>query len=264
MSDGGEARTWLALRRYTQARIGLGRTGDSLPTRAVLEFGLAHAQARDAVHMNLDGEALQQQLSAAGFEFVSVHSAVNDRLQYLRRPDVGRRLAADSQQALKSRPVVATPELVIVMADGLSALALMRHAVPLLQALQPLLSGESIAPVVIAHQARVALGDEIGELWRAEQVLVLIGERPGLSSADSLGAYLTYAPRIGLSDAQRNCVSNIRHDGLSYAQGARRLAHLIRSARRLRVTGVALKDESDTARLADSGIDQSSHQTDQP
>jgi ethanolamine ammonia-lyase small subunit len=263
MSNSSESRTWLALRQFTRARVGLGRTGDSLPTRALLDFGLAHAQARDAVHMNLDAEALQQQLSAAGFEFVPVHSAVNDRLQYLRRPDVGRRLAADSQQALKSRPALAAPQLVIVMADGLSALAVMRHAVPLLQALQPLLPGESIAPVVIAHQARVALGDEIGELWRAQQVLVLIGERPGLSCADSLGAYLTYAPRIGLSDAQRNCVSNIRHDGLSYAEGARRLAHLIRSARRLRLTGVALKDESDTPRLTDPGVDQSSHQTDQ-
>jgi ethanolamine ammonia-lyase small subunit len=262
-----EAGTWLALRRYTQARIGLGRAGDSLPTRAVLEFGLAHAQARDAVHSLLDGEALQQQLSAAGFEFVSVRSAVNDRLQYLRRPDVGRRLAADSRQALKLRPAPASPALaplVIVLADGLSALAVMRHAVPLLQALQPLLAGESIAPIVIAQQARVALGDEIGELWHAQQVLVLIGERPGLSSADSLGAYLTYAPRIGLSDAQRNCISNIRHEGLSYGQGARRLAHLIRSARRLRLTGVALKDDSDTPQLADPGIDERRHQTDQP
>jgi ethanolamine ammonia-lyase small subunit len=252
------------LRRYTQARLGLGRAGDSLPTSATLEFGLAHAQARDAVHRQLDVGTLQAQLSAAGFESVSVRSAVSDRMQYLRRPDVGRRLSEDSQHLLNSRQRSARAQLVFVIADGLSALAVMRHAVPLLQALQPLLAGEAIAPIVIAQQARVALGDEVGELWEAEQVLVLIGERPGLSAADSLGVYLTYAPHIGRSDAERNCLSNIRQQGLSYAEAAHRLTHLIREARRLHASGVALKDESDTPTLSQMGNDRGGDQSDRP
>ena len=255
MSDSSEQPAWLALRRYTQARIGLGRAGDSLPMRAVLEFGLAHAQARDAVHMALDVGDLQRQLHAMSLETLLIQSAVTDRLQYLRRPDVGRRLTEDSRLRLKARALPQTAELVIVVADGLSALAVMRHAAPLIQALRSSLAGESFAPIVIAQQARVALGDEIGELWRAEQVIVLIGERPGLSSADSLSVYLTYAPRPGRTDAERNCISNIRHEGLSYADAARRLAHLIRDARRLRTSGVALKDESDAPRLAKVSVD---------
>jgi ethanolamine ammonia-lyase small subunit len=221
-----------------------------MPMRAVLEFGLAHAQARDAVHMALDVEDLQRQLGAMSLESLLVQSAVTDRSQYLRRPDIGRRLAEGSRLRLSGRVLPSTAELVIVVADGLSALAVMRHAAPLIQALRASLAGESFAPIVIAQQARVALGDEIGELWRAEQVIVLIGERPGLSAADSLGVYLTYAPRLGRTDAERNCISNIRQQGLSYADAARRLAHLIRDARRLRASGVALKDESDAPRLA--------------
>jgi ethanolamine ammonia-lyase small subunit len=262
MNDSTEQRTWLALRRYTQARIGLGRVGDSLPMQAVLEFGLAHAQARDAVHLALDAQELQRQLNAISIDSLAVRSAVSDRLQYLRRPDVGRRLSDDSRRILSARVLPAASELLIVVADGLSALAVMRHAVPLIRALQPLLAGESIAPIVIAQQARVALGDEIGELWRAEQVIMLIGERPGLSSADSLGVYLTYAPRVGRTDAERNCISNIRHEGLASPDAARRLAHLIRDARRLRVSGVALKDESDAPRLAKVAVDQGEDQSD--
>jgi ethanolamine ammonia-lyase small subunit len=245
VSERDEHHTWLALRRYTQARIGLGRAGDSLPTKAVLEFGLAHAQARDAVHMSLDLPELQRAMNSAGLPSVCVHSAVSDRLQYLRRPDVGRRLSLDSRaQLLASMPSMPC-EVLIVVADGLSAPAVMRHAVPLLQALQAQLAATAIsAPIVIAQQARVALGDEIGEVWAAEQVIVLIGERPGLSCADSLGAYLTFAPRVGRSDAERNCVSNIRREGLSYAHAAHKLAHLIVHARRLQKSGVELKDES--------------------
>lgn len=250
MSERDERHTWLALRRYTQARIGLGRAGDSLPTRAVLEFGLAHAQARDAVHMRLETHELQCQMIAAGMACVEVHSAVSDRLQYLRRPDVGRRLSVDSRAQLRASVPSIQGELLIVVADGLSALAVMRHAVPLLQALRLQLAGAALAPfitpIVIAQQARVALGDEIGELWGAGQVLVLIGERPGLSCADSLGAYLTFAPRVGRSDAQRNCVSNIRREGLSYAHAAHKLVHLIAQARRLGKSGIELKDESET------------------
>jgi ethanolamine ammonia-lyase small subunit len=253
-----ERRTWLALRQFTQARIGLGRSGDSLPTKAVLEFGLAHAQARDAVHMTLDSDSLSARLTAAGFDSVQVQSAIADRWQYLRRPDVGRCLSEPSRRLLSARTLPPEPEIALVVADGLSALAVMRHAVPLLQALRERLQRRRIAPIVVAHQARVALGDEIGELWRAEQVIVLIGERPGLSSPDSLGAYLTYAPRVGRTDAERNCISNIRHEGLRYEQAAHRLAYLIEAAQRLRVSGVALKDESEILRLGGGArVDQS-------
>lgn len=249
MNDAQDRRTWLALRQFTQARIGLGRSGDSLPTRAVLDFGLAHAQARDAVHMTLDSDRLLERLTAAGFESVQVQSAIADRWQYLRRPDLGRCLSEPSRNLLSARALPSVPEIVLVIADGLSALAVMRHAVPLLQALRERLPLQPIAPIVVARQARVALGDEIGELWRAEQVIVLIGERPGLSSPDSLGAYLTYAPRVGRTDAARNCISNIRHPGLRYGEAAHRLAYLIEAAQRLRASGVVLKDESESSRL---------------
>ena len=250
MSHSAEGRTWLALRQFTQARVGLGRAGDSLPTRAVLDFGLAHAQARDAVHMTLDLDALGAQLEQAGFESVNVHSAVSDRWQYLRRPDMGRQLSDSSRSAFGARLRPDSGQLVFVLADGLSAPAVMRHAVPTLAALSARLGAHRIAPIVVAEQARVALGDEIGEIWQAEQVVVLIGERPGLSAADSLGAYLTYAPRVGRTDAERNCVSNIRREGLSYEQAAHRLAHLLDEAGRRRLSGVALKDDSALPRLA--------------
>ena len=257
-----DSETWLALRRFTQARIGLGRAGDSLPTQALLEFSLAHAQARDAVHMSLDTGELQRQLSAAAFESVRVHSAVSDRWQYLRRPDVGRRLSESSRNELLARTPPAS-ELLIVIADGLSALAVMRHAVPVLQALRPLIGAIALAPIVVAEQARVALGDEVGELWQARQLIVLIGERPGLSSADSLGAYLTHAPRVGRTDAERNCISNIRLQGLSYVHAAHKLAHLLGSSRRLGSSGVALKDESETPLLAAQPVQPRDDQSDQ-
>jgi ethanolamine ammonia-lyase small subunit len=258
-----DSETWLALRRFTQARIGLGRAGDSLPTQALLEFALAHAQARDAVHMSLDTQQLQRQLSAAAFESVLVHSAVTDRWQYLRRPDVGRLLSESSRHELSARAPPSC-ELLIVIADGLSALAVMRHAVPLLEALRPLIGDIALAPIVVAQQARVALGDEIGELWHARQLVVLIGERPGLSSADSLGAYLTHTPRVGRTDAQRNCISNIRLQGLSYAQAAAKLAHLLDSSRRLGCSGVGLKDESETPLLVVQRVEARDDQSDQP
>jgi ethanolamine ammonia-lyase small subunit len=249
MSNSSESRTWLALRQFTRARVGLGRTGDSLPTRALLDFGLAHAQARDAVHMQLDTDALGAQLTAAGLDWFNAHSAVSDRWQYLRRPDMGRHLSDSSRAALCARLPPESAELLLVLADGLSALAVMRHAIPMLMALKRRLATHRIAPIVIAEQARVALGDEIGEIWQAEQVVVLIGERPGLSSADSLGAYLTYAPRVGRSDAERNCISNIHREGLSYEQAAHRLGHLIEAAGRRGLSGVALKDDSAVPRL---------------
>jgi ethanolamine ammonia-lyase small subunit len=241
-----ESDLWQALRRYTPARIALGRAGASLPTAGLLEFGVAHARARDAVHASLDVPAIVDELAAAGFASLMVHSAARDRAHYLRRPDDGRRLDEPSRARLGAFACTSTvtPELALVIADGLSAMAAMRHAVPLLEELAPLLQGRVIAPIVVASQARVALGDEIGTLLGAEQVVMLIGERPGLSSPDSLGLYLTHAPRCGRTDAERNCLSNVRPQGLGLAEAARRLVLLLDGARRLGRSGVDLKDES--------------------
>ena len=244
---------WADLRRHTPARIALGRSGAALPTHEVLRFAAAHAQARDAVHVALDVAALQADLSKAGWASTVVHSRAASRTVYLRRPDFGRRLAPDSADALQA--TAAGPvDLAIVLGDGLSAVALQRHALPVLQALRAALDGRlTLAPPVIATQARVALGDEIGALLQARLVLVLLGERPGLSSPDSLGAYLTHAPQVGCHDAQRNCVSNIRPEGLPPAVAAQRLAWLATEALRRRLTGVGLKDDSATALLAAPG-----------
>jgi ethanolamine ammonia-lyase small subunit len=243
---------WAALRRHTMARIALGRAGASLPTAEWLRFALAHAQARDAVHLPFDAPLLARELAARGVPVRTVHSAAADRAAYLRRPDLGRRLADGAAAALTADPVPAPwcasgADLAVVLADGLSARAVHTQALPLLDALLPLLQGEGLrlAPVVLAQQARVALGDAVGAALAARAVLVLIGERPGLSSPDSLGAYLTWAPQPGRSDAERNCVSNIRPEGLAHAAAARKLAWLLGAARRLGATGVVLKDESD-------------------
>jgi len=273
---------WARLRRFTPARIGLGRVGGSLPTKALLEFELAHARARDAVHAAFDADNLRRELRDAGFgETVLVASQARDRTEYLLRPDLGRLLNEESQERLRALrteqgPVSPTSgqeqarygpagfgcALAVVMGDGLSAVATMRHAVPLLREwwtawnlLNPT-SGQNRprygAPGspgnvtgVVAKYARVALGDQIGELLGAEAVVVLIGERPGLSSPDSLGVYLTWAPRVGRTDAERNCISNVRPEGLPCAEAARRLAYLLSEARRLKLSGVALKDDSD-------------------
>jgi ethanolamine ammonia-lyase small subunit len=240
-----DADPWRALRRLTPARIALGRAGESLPTDAVLEFGLAHARARDAVHAVLDADALGDALLAAGFASLRVHSAAADRAEYLRRPDLGRRLAPQDAARLDARRVAdrASPDVVFMVADGLSATAVARHAVPLLAALAPRLSGWQIGPIVIATQGRVALGDAVGERLGARLIAVLIGERPGLSSPDSLGAYLTHAPRVGRVDAERNCLSNIRPQGLTCELAAERLAGLMTAARRLGRSGLALTEE---------------------
>jgi len=238
---------WQALRALTPARIALGRTGASQPTSAQLAFGLAHAQARDAVHAPLEVAVLADALREAGFEVLHAHSRAADRPTYLRRPDLGRRLDAASLERLRGAAHGARPDLVFVVADGLSAIAVARHAVPLLRAARERLAGWRIGPVVVAEQARVALGDEVGEALGAGAVALLVGERPGLSSPDSLGVYLTWAPRVGRSDAERNCISNVRPQGLSYARAAATLAGLLEGARRLGATGVALKDESGPA-----------------
>ncbi len=236
---------WAALRAHTLARIALGRTGASLPTVEWLRFAEAHALARDAVHTPLDVAALVAALRHHGVEPAVVASAAPDRATYLRRPDLGRRLDAASAAALAPGP----GGLAVVLADGLSARATQAHALPLLLALRGHLeaAGDALGIVAVATQARVALGDEVGERVQAGAVLVLIGERPGLSSPDSLGAYLTWAPRRGRRDAERNCVSNIRPEGQPPAQAAARLAWLLGAARRLGATGVALKDESNVA-----------------
>lgn len=224
---------WRALKAATPARIALGRAGPALPTAAVLDFALDHARARDAVHAAVDFEALAKRIPLPS---LLVASAAPDRATYLRRPDLGRRLAQG--QVLPCSPC----DLLLVVGDGLSAAAVEAHAAPLIAALPPDLRG---GPVVLARQARVALGDEIGERMGARMVAVLIGERPGLSSPDSLGVYLTYGPKPGRTDAERNCISNIRPGGLSHQTAADRLAWLAGEALRRRCTGVELKDQSD-------------------
>jgi ethanolamine ammonia-lyase small subunit len=245
--DSVDDNPWDALRRFTNARIALGRAGSSLPTAPLLAFELSHAQARDAVHQPLDTAALSASLQAAGFETLDVQSAAPDREHYLRRPDLGRILSDDSIVRLRTA-AAGEPDpydVVFVIADGLSAYAAAAHARPMLERMRTSLSGMRIGPAVIARQARVALGDGIGELLRARIVVMLIGERPGLSSPDSLGIYLTYEPRVGRSDAERNCISNVRPQGLPYDAAAFKLHYLLNEALRVKLTGVNLKDDSD-------------------
>jgi ethanolamine ammonia-lyase small subunit len=251
MSDLIEQNPWAELRRFTSARIALGRVGNSLPTDELLRFGVAHAQARDAVHQPFEPARIATDLRSIGLDSVLVHSAIPDRAHYLRRPDLGRRLDENSRAVLDAARSEASPHLAIVIGDGLSSRAVHDHAVPLIGPLLSALGSDQwlLAPIVIAQQSRVALGDEIGERLGAQIVAILIGERPGLSSPDSLGIYVTYAPKVGRTDAERNCISNVRPHGLSYEQAARRLLFLLDAARRLRLTGVRLKDDSDLASL---------------
>ena len=241
---------WATFRALTPARIGLGVTGVSQPTAAHLAFQLARARARDAVHYPLDTARLVRRLEDAGRRVVRVQSAASDRATYLRRPDLGRRLDEPSRGALEAELPGAPADVLFVLADGLSALAVERHAPPLLARIlahaEP--AGWRVGPVVVATGGRVALGDEIGACLGAAQVVVLIGERPGLSSPDSLGAYLTWNPRVGRTDAERNCVSNVRPDGLDVDTAAARLWYLLREARRRALSGVELKEESELLR----------------
>lgn len=250
----------LELRRLTPARIALGRTGTSMPTTAQLDFQYAHAQARDAVHLPFDHAALGTQLAARGRESLLLHSAATDRNSYLQRPDLGRKLSDASAQTLREY-AAAKPggvDLAIVVADGLSALAVHRHTVPFLTRMEEQIEAEgwSVSPVVLVEQGRVAVADEIGELLGARMVVILIGERPGLSSPDSLGLYFTYNPKIGLTDAYRNCISNVRLEGLSYGMAAHRLLYLMREACRRQLSGVNLKDEAQVHTLeSEAGTD---------
>ena len=233
------------LRDLTPARVGLGRTGAGLPTRALLEFTLDHARARDAVHAAFDVPALVAGLGALGLESPEVSSGARDRREYLKRPDLGRKLDQASRDLLGNRHAGAC-RLAIVVGDGLSPAAVNAHALALVGSLMPRLAAMriDIGCAVVASGARVALGDEIGAILGARMVVVLIGERPGLSAPDSLGAYLTFAPRPDITDAERNCVSNIHGAGLGYEEAALRIAWLIREGLAREVTGVALKDES--------------------
>lgn len=245
---------WQALRRHTAARIALGRSGVSVPTREHLAFGVAHAQARDAVHAVLAVEPLREALIPLGLPVLAVTSHAPDRAAYLARPDWGRALAPAARQrleAVRAEGVSAgEPDAVIVIADGLSASGVQQHVPALLAELLPRLAGLHLAPLVIATQARVALADEIGEALGARLALCLIGERPGWSSADSVGAYVTLGPRRGRSDAERNCVSNLRPAGLGLAEGARQTAALVRAALDAGRSGVALRFDPDApARL---------------
>lgn len=239
---------WLDLRRLTPARIALGRSGTSMPTNAQLDFQYAHAQARDAVHLPFDHAGLRHQLTEAGRDILLLHSAAADRHSYLQRPDLGRKLSDDSAQQLRDY-ALAHPggvDLAVVVADGLSALAVHRHTLPFLARMeeQTQAEGWSLSPVILVEQGRVAVADEIGELLGAKMVVILIGERPGLSSPDSLGLYFTYNPKVGLTDAYRNCISNVRLEGLSYGMAAHRLLYLMREACRRQLSGVNLKDEA--------------------
>lgn len=237
---------WADLAARTPARLALGRAGAALPSREVLRLALAHAQARDAVHAAPEFDQIAEALQAAGRTTLCVESAAPDRATYLRRPDLGRRLSARSREALSGAETSAESDGVVVIADGLSARAVNDHALAVLMPLADALAdaGLTLAPVVLAREARVALGDEIGARLRARLCIMLVGERPGLSAADSLGAYLTFGPGPGRSDADRNCVSNIRPGGLAPAQAAARIAWLVDAALRRGLTGVALKDES--------------------
>jgi ethanolamine ammonia-lyase small subunit len=233
------------LRELTPARVALGRAGSSMPTAAMLDFTLAHARARDAVHAGFDVAAIGSGLGDLGLEALAVHSRAENRQDYLRRPDLGRTLDPESRQMLASRSGGAC-RLAIVIGDGLSPTAVNAHAIAVMRSLIPRLAAEKIeiGHAVVATGARVALGDEIGAILGAQMIVMLIGERPGLSAPDSLGAYLTFAPKPGITDSERNCVSNIHGAGLGYDEAAFRIGWLVREGLARGLTGVALKDES--------------------
>jgi ethanolamine ammonia-lyase small subunit len=251
---------WAKLKQLTSARIALGRSGISLPTHEQLKFQLAHAQARDAVHYQLDVSKfcseLRQTFSSINPECIALHSAAMDRTTYLKRPDFGKRLSLASRDVLLSNPIDTNQalntfnyDIVFVVVDGLSALAIESNALRFLKLACTDLQSEKfkIAPFCVVEQGRVAIGDEIGELLRAKLVVVMIGERPGLSSPDSMGIYLTWHPKVGLTDESRNCISNIRNGGLSDAEASRKLRYLITQAHKRRLSGVMLKDDTSPA-----------------
>jgi len=255
MSD--DNATWIALRRLTAARIGLRRSGASLATAPLLDFRLAHARARDAVHAPLDEVRLGAELAQLGVPVITVASATADWQQHLMRPDLGRMLAPDA--TAKLAPHRGEYDLTVVVADGLSARAVQSHARPVLAALLPILRREhwKVAPIVIVRHGRVAVGDAIATELGATCVAMLIGERPGLTAPDSMGAYLTWQPGPQTTDAGRNCISNIRPEGVGTADAALTIAHLLRAMRQRRISGVQLKDDSERAFVATIEADKS-------
>lgn len=266
------ATPWETLKDFTDARIALGRAGVSLPTHAHLAFQLAHAQARDAVHLPLDASGVAASLENLGLTTLLLHSQATDRATYLQRPDLGRRLDALSLATLTrwrttSHPIgsadnsTGSPafDLAFVVVDGLSSLAIHQNAAPLLSTLLQRLQADTsqtwtIAPVAVVEQGRVAIGDEVGAQVRANMVVVLIGERPGLSSPDSMGIYITWAPQVGKTDAARNCISNVRPAGLPVTAAANTLHQLLTQARLKQLTGVGLKDDVDHHRVAQASV----------
>ncbi|HZP79415.1 MAG TPA: ethanolamine ammonia-lyase subunit EutC [Pseudolabrys sp.] len=244
---------WSRMRQFTAARIGLPRAGASLATPPLLEFRLAHARARDAVREMLDEARLAEELKPLGLPLLPLASAVKDRMQYLMRPDLGRALDEASVETLRKQ-ARESYDIAFVVTDGLSARAVQSHATPLLAQVVSVLRKENwrLAPLSIVRQGRVAIGDAVASGLGAPSAAVLIGERPGLSSPDSLGVYLTWAPGPASTDADRNCISNIRPDGMPAEEAAFKLLHLIRAMRARKISGVALKDDSDRARLGSS------------
>ena len=238
------AELWARFRSATPARIGLGRSGDALRTDSLLDFQLAHAQARDAIYGRVDFAALAARI---GLPTRHVHSEAPDRPTFIRRPDLGRRLDAPSRAVLAADLGDPPWDIAFIVADGLSSAAIEDHAAPLLHAALPKLNGLRAAPIVLAEQARVALSDEIGALLKARFAVILIGERPGLSVRNSLGIYITFDPRPGRTDGERNCISNVHADGLTYESAAQKLGWLIAEARRLQATGFFLKEAAGQA-----------------
>lgn len=234
---------WAQLRAFTNARIALGRTGTAIPLKENLAFRLAHAHARDAVYTPLNVNALSNELQFFQLPVIALNSQAANRQEYLQRPDLGRKLSPESVTTLQQAQIPAT-DIAIIIADGLSAIAVQSHLFLLLQALVPLLqsSGYTLSPFTIIQQGRVAIGDETAFLLNARLALLLIGERPGLSAADSLGAYMTFAPQTGLTDEARNCISNIRPEGLPLWEAAQKIHHLVQQSLRLQLSGVQLKD----------------------
>jgi ethanolamine ammonia-lyase small subunit len=247
-----EEALWTDLRRLTAARIGLKRSGASLATQPLLEFQLAHARARDAVHAPLDDARLATDLAPLGLPVLRMASAAAGKQTYLMRPDLGRQLAPGASDVLA--PYTSATDVVFVVSDGLSALAVQRHAAPLLAEVMPVLARRDwrIAPIVIVRHGRVAIGDAIAATLGAACAVVLIGERPGLSAPDSMGAYFTWQPGTQTTDADRNCISNIRPAGIGYADARFKVTHLLAAMRERGMSGVGLKDLSDRLLLGDT------------
>lgn len=236
-----EKNTWNFLHEFTQARIAIGRAGTSLPTHFLLDFRLAHAKARDAVYSNLDKTKISQDLKV-NLPILELHTKVDDRLNYLKNPNLGRRLATPSVDKLA---ISGDFDIVFVVADGLSATAVNAHAAYLLNRVIPYLQAKKweVAPICLVEQGRVACADEIAESLKAKIAVMLIGERPGLSAADSMGIYITFEPKVGFTDERRNCISNIRPEGLDYEKATQKLIYLLETINARQLSGVHLKDE---------------------